>query len=1111
MSLSSEASSLGSRASSPPPEDLFEKWMDTVYSKLCSRMGRRKSSASIVVPPASSSSDRRRIQLPSAAQNLKSRGMVSVGCLRQYLLDIGLSKTPQMSIANDTILLQVLKDFDARAFQRDTLSVAILKVGRKFFPCDPLEPPASSSRTLKRTLLEHYAEPEFRPDQNEHDDSDGRLSRIDEDHKSYESALHEVYEYELGFRKLFSDFAHWHNNETNSELAPQEAAGSDTEIRSKRHISPNYQHHHRRHSHAKTHFSRMSEEQFKHFFVSCSLVPNLVDMHTCIEVFNTQHTDELAFDPYMSSMAHLALVAFSASEQGKSIDVGGNNNHKKSMTKRGTHWLVGKSGAQKVHLLVQFMNRHLSKVEQRLVRDDTLEHKHNRQVLNLAPTMVEMFADAQLRDACAWLGVPSDSDDSDNYSDDGLKDMDVEKDERQRRASRRKRLRARKLRLSQPFPAAKAPPATVNLMRNFLEVSKRMTDMVTNLRRERMLSLILHRWQKYVWHCKFRRMTEQGRMEHRSQALVHLAHCASSWKKRVLTHALSEWKRKTKLFYSLKRMQERSERKRINLLIRKILSRWAQVAHAEVKQQRILRNFVMRWNNLELHRWFNAWCHETSRVTRILRGVKRMQCRFMYRCFYYWQQYATDTMHRRDLAETKGVARRFEMLQNTWKIWSYWALSQTQARNAIYGMAIRRHHRVKRRVLTAWLSYFGKEIEISRRAPIVSKIVFGETRKKRIQLLTLRSSEAHLAYYFHHWKEISENSERRKGLKSQANKIQAFMMKKYRRKELRFNFTQWLHWFQHHRSIRMKVANMLLRHQHEKQKYVFQNWKDSVDSKKQEQLIMRTFVSRIMNRGLALTFNTWKVSFTTHQKSNFPPPSTALAHALNTLIYYTEFVHLRAIFLLASFTAFFQEHASDRIWLRSRVQTTLKRWKNRTILNCITAWKRLVDELHQIRNQVDSIDRYLLLGKSISAWRQLVIRRGINIRISSLLSRNRDWRCKRRCFQAWAHAHGYVALYGPRRKILLGAMRRWCDSVSRQRTAVVAWRRSQRNEKAWTKKAISPYCEKIRRLEFELAQLSHLKQSDRKERNMLHSYMSHSVQRDAFTLDVIQQLRAKFT
>lgn len=211
------------------------------------------------------------------------------------------------------------------------------------------------------------------------------------------------------------------------------------------------------------------------------------------------------------------------------------------------------------------------------------------------------------------------------------------------------------------------------------------------------------------------------------------------------------------------------------------------------------------------------------------------------------------------------------------------------------------------------------------------------------------------------------------------------------------------------------------------------------------------------------------------------------------------------------FLDIFQEHTADRIWLRSRVENTLKRWKNRTILNCITAWKRLVDELHQIRNQVDSIDRYLLLGKSIAAWRELVMRRNINIRISALLSKNRDWRQKRRHFQAWAHTHGYIALYGSRRRILLGAMRQWCDSVSRQRTAVIAKRRSRRAEKAWTKKAISPYCEKIRRLEFELAQLGHLKQSDRKERNMLHSYMSHSVQRDAFTLGVIRQLRTKFT
>ena len=134
-----------------------------------------------------------------------------------------------------------------------------------------------------------------------------------------------------------------------------------------------------------------------------------------------------------------------------------------------------------------------------------------------------------------------------------------------------------------------------------------------------------------------------------------------------------------------------------------------------------------------------------------------------------------------------------------------------------------------------------------------------------------------------------------------------------------------------------------------------------------------------------------------------------------------------------------------------------------------------------------------------------------NSKIAVLLAKNRDWRYKRRHFRAWAHTHGYIAFYGERRGILLGAMRRWCDSVSRERTGVVARRRTRRDEKLWTDKAIAPYCEKIRRLEFELAQLSHLKQSDRKERNMLHSYMSHSAQRDVFTLGVIGHLRAKFT
>ena len=138
--------------------------------------------------------------------------------------------------------------------------------------------------------------------------------------------------------------------------------------------------------------------------------------------------------------------------------------------------------------------------------------------------------------------------------------------------------------------------STISIMRNFNEVTKRMTETVKTLRRERMLSLILHRWHQHVWQCKFRRMTEQGRMEHRAQALSLLAHAADSWKTRALSHAMREWHRKTELFQRLKRMQERNSRHRMQERLRKILSRWAQVTRAELKEQRILRNFVMRWN-----------------------------------------------------------------------------------------------------------------------------------------------------------------------------------------------------------------------------------------------------------------------------------------------------------------------------------------------------------------------------------------------------------------------------------------------------------------------------------------------------------------------------------
>ena len=79
------------------------------------------------------------------------------------------------------------------------------------------------------------------------------------------------------------------------------------------------------------------------------------------------------------------------------------------------------------------------------------------------------------------------------------------------------------------------------------------------------------------------------------------------------------------------------------------------------------------------------------------------------------------------------------------------------------------------------------------------------------------------------------------------------------------------------------------------------------------------------------------------------------------------------------------------------------------------------------------------------------------------------------------------------------------------KAAKVSARRNQAERKLWKEDVIAPYQERIRRLEFELAQIDASTQSDSQEKHMLHAYLSHSAQRSEFALEVIKQLRRKLT
>ena len=114
-------------------------------------------------------------------------------------------------------------------------------------------------------------------------------------------------------------------------------------------------------------------------------------------------------------------------------------------------------------------------------------------------------------------------------------------------------------------------------------------------------------------------------------------------------------------------------------------------------------------------------------------------------------------------------------------------------------------------------------------------------------------------------------------------------------------------------------------------------------------------------------------------------------------------------------------------------------------------------------------------------------------------------------FSAWARVQGNIAFTGDRRGVLLAAVRAWSNAVARSRAVDVAKRRAAKMRDAWMATAVAPYSERIRRLEFQLAQVGTMKQSDSKERAMLHAYLAHSARSNAFALATIRELRGKLT
>ena len=961
-----------------PPDWYFQQWISAEYARLhiqsspqTKTLGKSNPSngpnSPTLLPtaPTSSTFSTSSISPPISS---KARTGINATLVRTFFFQCGLTETPQQRIANDVLVLEIMKDNNTRLLTRELLELVVLKIGRQLYHGNDL---TRETHTVKKMLVQNHAGIEYQPPVEEIPVQDIKTIQS---HEEYQSALHEAYEYELSLKKLFAHYQHTIHDGGSSSSS---GSGSSGSMVHHRHV---HHHHH--------HFARMNESQYVAFYRAISLIPNLVEEKTCLEAFHSQHGDELGFDNFVGSMARLAIAAFSNTLDNKKQD-----------------WLKQKTGLEKVNMLIQFMNRRIGIMQEaqnnndtadtyvnrhdlRLLKDHTLEHQHNRRILNLNASMAETLGKDQIVQGHEWLGMErsSDSGDSSSSSSDeeeedednqeeedsaeGTEDnptRDGEGDDGKNRKKRRhskkhkqqykeqeRKIKTKKLNQRKRIVKEKMNVTTKNLILNLMKCVKNMRKDMRTMRQERTMSLILHRWHTFVWHSKFRRMTQQGQAEHQASALAALSHCADEWKRRTMANALHVWYRWSQHLEAFNQLAARATRTRVALAYESCFVAWRDLVMVAKNENRILRNFVMRWNNLELHRWFNLWHRKVRHVVRIKAAMYRMMHAFKFRCFNYWQQYASDLQHAREMANAKGQKQIFNRLQAYLSCWQNYARETKTERDYVYIMTMRRHHRIMQHVLFTWLKnsstnnnpyrhrshwddMFDKIIGIKAMDPTEHAVmVLIDKQVKRLK-----------RKYFQKIKQSADEHLERSKVALQSSKIRHLLLRVWKLKELRYVFNGWVYVTEKFVQLGIKINQLGQRINLRLLLATFDAWKNSIEQELHNKHVLHKFILRLKNGSVNRTFNTWKEN-TIRAMSN-----------------------------------------------RYKVKKYLMYLTNKTVVHCIRAWKSFVKDKITMRTNLEGIDRYILLERSIAAWRFLMQRKKLHQKTGRLILNNTKHRALR--------------------------------------------------------------------------------------------------------------------
>ena len=939
------------------PDWYFSQWMIAVHTRLSSSP-KTSSSPKSISPNANANTS-----------TSNSSGTVSGASLRSFFLECGLSGTPQQRIANDVLVLEVMKENNTRTLTRDLLIMVVLKIGKQLYHQG--NSLTHDMHNVKRVLVQNHAGIEYQPPIENEQVQDTNTIR---DHEEYQSALHEVYQYELAFKKIFTHF----------QTTITDTNANETKT-PRRHVHHRHIHHHQHH------FSRMTESQFKAFFTAVSIIPNLVPAETCHQVFHSQHADELTFDQFSGSMARLAMAAFSNTPGKKTQD-----------------WLENKTGSEKTDMLVKFMNRRLAKYQEnqaqekekqqdpkkkqhrrgssnepdlRLLKDHTLEHQHNRRTLNLNASMAERFAKDQIEQGHTWLGMEMSSDDasSSSSSDDDGEDINDDEDGndgnnrnnqeeggnredetfRQGEKALRKRrkeewkekqekARSKLLNKRKQIINDEMDPKTQDLILNLMKCVKNMGRDLRTLRQERIMSLILHRWHTWVSHMKFRRMTQQGQAEHSASSMGILSHCADEWKRRMTSNALRIWYRWSQRKEASRLLATRAIRTRVAQIYSSSFVAWRDLVFVDKEEKRILRNFVMRWNNLELHRWFNMWHRQIVHTLRIKKGIRRMLHAFKFRCFNHWQQHTSEMHNARDMANVRGSVHRFNCLNTSIDTWRKWAHRSKIERERVYVMTMRRHHRILQRFIFVWLQSIGKMHITPGKSRSHWDDVFDEMNgneemdpiTRAMFIMTTRNNQRLRRKYFDALRRVADVTSDETKQAMQVRKIRIFMLRSWRLKELKFVFRGWMYATDRSVQTTRRTKDLIDRIQSRLLLWCFEIWKNQANEQVHNKHVLHSFIMRLKNGAVIKTFNTWK------------------------------------------------EKSQDSVSNRNKMKSLLFTWKNKTLNNCVRRWKLFTKDSVTIRTNLEGIDRYVLMERVIAAWRFLTRRRTLHRQTGRIILHN---------------------------------------------------------------------------------------------------------------------------